>query len=470
MKKKKKSMPPQPARNGVWISPDIFEVDLKPKGWPNDPDLRRGVDWLLTFVKPEDWKRRRFAALQRFVDSAAGSSHDATGKGRFFDERDQFAWYLFLGQAFLDHPTVYDFMYGSRVVPVLTAIGRDLELLKGVRGIEARVRRMVSPEKSQPNACLFELLVAAAYRRAGAEVAFLDEQPGVAKTYDMDVSLGGVNWAVECKRLEGGEYTEDERTRARELWLPVSHAFHTRGLNVLCTTDFLVELSAVPNFYLARKAREWLAAGALLSHSWSDGMSVGRLERLDLVPLQRILATDDVAMNSSRMHELLIGRYKQNAHIISSLRIKFADNPVYVDECDAGCVFEWESRSDVAIDRKARDIFKRLADGCDQLPAERPGIVHIGFEAVDGLDVEAVRHQKVMTSVAKLDPNGKPLEYVYVHWLAPESPPNMAMAFDETCHWQAVHPTRPRPLESGLLLLPPDEESRDGVHWRPPTR
>ena len=104
------------------------------------------------------------------------------------------------------------------------------------------------------------------------------------------------------------------------------------------------------------------------------------------------------------------------------------------------------------------------------LPDGRPGIVHIGFEAVDGLDVETVRHQKVMASVAQFDPHEKALEYVYVHWFAPESPPNTAMAFDETCHWQAVRPTGPRPLDSGLLMLPPDVESRDGVHWRPPVR
>lgn len=467
--KKKRSAPTKLERNGVWISPDFFEANLKPAGWPDDPDLRRGVDWLLTFVKPDEWKRRRFAALQRFVDSIAGVSHDPTGKGRFFDEKDQFAWYLFLGQAFLDHPTIYDFMFGSRVVPVLTAIGRDLELLKEVEGIEARIRRMIGSEKGQPNACLFELLVAAAYRRAGAEVTFLEERPGVAKTHDMDVSLDGIKWAVECKRLEGGEYTEVERARARKLWLPVAHAFHTRGLSVLCTTEFLVELSTVSDDYLARKAREWLGVDGLQPISWSDGVSVGRMECLDLGPLQTVLATDDVAMNSSRMHELLIGRYKQNAHIISSLRVKVSDNPVYVDSCDAGSVFDWESRSDTAIDKKARDIFKRLADGCAQLPDGRPGIVHIGFEAVDGLDVEAVRHQKVMASVAQFDPLNKGLEYVYVHWLAPESPPNTAMAFDETCHWQAVRPTSARPLESGLLVLPPDTESRDGVHWRPPS-
>ena len=52
----------------VWISPDIFENDLRPEGWPDEPALRRAVDWLLSFVDPEEWKDRRFAALQHFID------------------------------------------------------------------------------------------------------------------------------------------------------------------------------------------------------------------------------------------------------------------------------------------------------------------------------------------------------------------------------------------------------------------
>ncbi len=82
-------------------------------------------------------------------------------------------------------------MFGSRVVPILTAIGRSLNLLQSVSGVDERVRRIVGPERSQPNGGLFELLVAAAYRRAGATVAFRPERPGTAKTYDMDVCLSG---------------------------------------------------------------------------------------------------------------------------------------------------------------------------------------------------------------------------------------------------------------------------------------
>lgn len=459
--------PEKHAKGRTWISPDIFDADLKPKGWNDDPELRAGVDWLLSFVPADEWKSRRFAALRHFIDAVSGESADPSGKGRFFNDRDRFAWYLFLGQAVLDHPMIYDYMYGSRVIPVLTAIGRNLDLLKGVTGIEARVRRMVDPEKSQPNACLFELLVAAAYCRQGAQVTFLEERPGVAKTHDMDVALSGINWAVECKRLEGGEYSEAERARARELWLPVARELHDRGLNVLFTVEFLVELSAVSREYVAQKTVEWMRTGRLFAHSWSDSISVGRIERLNLRPLQTVLKSDDVAMNSSRMHELLTGRYKRNAHIITSLRIRHADNPVYVKECDAGCVFDWDSKSEAAIDKRARDVFKRVAEGCRQLPDGRPGIVHIAFEAVDGDEVEKRRYAKVLQSLKDFDPEGKQLEYVYVTWFAPESPPDTLLAFDETCHYQAIRPKRFRPLPNGFLVLPSALSSRSGGHWKP---
>jgi hypothetical protein len=61
------------------------------------------------------------------------------------------------------------------------------------------------------------MLVAAAYRCAGGKVAFRREQPGKAQTYDMDVAIGGRNFAVECKRMDTGEYGDRERTRMREL-------------------------------------------------------------------------------------------------------------------------------------------------------------------------------------------------------------------------------------------------------------
>ena len=269
----------------MWISPDVFKIDLKPDDWVEDVDVRRAVDWFISFLKPGEWEKRRFAAFAQFVETATGEQTGPVGKGRFFDEKDRFAWYLLLGENWLERPTFYDYTYGCRVIPVLMAIGRNLEALRTVPGVEQRVRRMVNKEKAQPNGCIFELLVAAAYLREGGAVAFLDEKPGMAKTHDMDVQLRGVSYAVECKRLEGSEYQEAEREAAKVFWMPVARAFEEQRMSVRCDIQYRVELSAVPRNYLANKAQQWMSQGARHSLSWSDDYSVGNLSELNLAPL-----------------------------------------------------------------------------------------------------------------------------------------------------------------------------------------
>ena len=196
--------------------PDDFFTPMgeRPLGWSDTPELRRLLDWFRSFMSADDWKARRNAACDRLYETAMGKVVDQGG--RFFDGEDKIGWYLLLADAFLDHVHNYEPMYGSRVVPILMALGRDLELLKTVVGVEDRVRRLLGAERAQPNGGIFELLVAAAYRRAGADVAFIPERPS-ARTHDLDVTLGGRTWAIECKRMETGDYGERERQLIREL-------------------------------------------------------------------------------------------------------------------------------------------------------------------------------------------------------------------------------------------------------------
>ena len=125
-----------------------------------------------------------------------------------------FGWYLFLGESFTDHPWNYEVFFGCRVIPILGAIGRNLDVLQTVEGFVERARSVATTERSQPNAGLFEILVAAAYARAGWKVRFKPVQRGIAKTYDLDAEKGRRRLAIECKRMEGGEYHEAERALA----------------------------------------------------------------------------------------------------------------------------------------------------------------------------------------------------------------------------------------------------------------
>ena len=447
-------------------SPEVVELGVKPPSWPENPDLRSAVEWFTSFMSEAEWRERRRAVLNRFINAANGSlAMDLSGEGRFFSRDDQFGWYLFLAQAKLDHPTIYDFNFGARVVPVFEAIGRNLLFLKDIEGIQHRVTRLVGVERGQPNGCLYELLVAAAYRARGGLVRFLPEQPGVAKRHDLDVQLNGINFAVECKRMEAGEYTDQERERARCLWLPTARRLHANDVSVLAKVAFSVALEQIPDDYLAKHATYWQAKRILAPHEWQDDYATGSIGLLNMKPLQDVLEDHDVAITGPRLAQLLTGKHRRNAKNIKTITVEMGENPVYVSQCHQAVVLDWESHSEDAIAKKARDVRRRLADAVKQLPKDRPGVVHIGLETVDGDDVEKVRFDRIKATLASFDSGEKPLTHVYINWFEAEVPPEASEVFDETCHWHSFVETPPRPLENGFVVLPLDTREREGMHW-----
>lgn len=104
-------------------------------------ELKTGVQWFISQLPEGEWPIRRDAVAKRFYHSLSGEYPDPTGKGRYFDERDMFGWYLFLGEAFTDHPWNYEVFFGCHVIPILGAIGRNLEVLRQVEGFTDRARR-----------------------------------------------------------------------------------------------------------------------------------------------------------------------------------------------------------------------------------------------------------------------------------------------------------------------------------------
>lgn len=434
--------------------------------WPDNPNLRLAIEWFKSFMKPNEWSARRTAAAQRLYDIALKRMPDGDTKGRYFSEADTFGWYLFLGEAYIDHIWNYDPVFGSRVIPILEAIGRSLPLLLDVKDAEERAKRIVGSERSQPNGGLFELLVALAYRRAGAKVAFLPEKPGIAKTHDMDVIVDGVSWAIECKRMEVGQYGEQERARIRELWGPLGSVFVQYGKSVFADVEFRIPVSDVPEDYLRKLCLRFKSCGERKIR-WDNLISRGTMIPLDLRPLRSVLRNDIVLMGSSRLIQLLTGDYQRNVAYNSMFSVKYASNPRYIDDCNVAVLLRWQATAPASIDAKARDIQRKLVEACAQLPTDRPGVVHIGFEAVEGDEVEKARYTKILENAAKFDPRGKPLEYVYCHYFVPESPPDEAWAFDETTQWAGIAATQPRPLDKTFLVLNPQAHSRSGPHWLP---
>lgn len=451
-------MPKYPFPDDMFTPPDERTED-----WPDDLELRRAVDWFKSKMTADEWEARRLAAAERLYDAALHNITDT--KGRFFEARDTFGWYLFLAEANLDHVWNYEPVFGSRVIPVFKAIGRDFDALKTVAGVEDRIAEIVGKNRSQPNGGLFELLVASAYLREGAEVAFVPEQPGVAKTHDLDATIDGVTWAVECKRMEVGDTGDHERNRIRELWNPIAHHLARAGRSILAEVEFHVPPKDLPDDHLVRRVASVVLGGSK-SVSWDDASSTGVIKPLDMGPVKAVLADNDLMQGSSRLMELLTGRYVRNMPYNTVLKAKFGGNPRYITDLDLAVVLRYEVTAEAAIDAKARDIFRKLREANQQLPSDRPSVVHIGFEAVEGDRIEKARYEKILATTERFDPEGKPLEWVYCHYFVPESPPDESWAFDETTQWAAIRPQHPKPLDKPFLIMPDSADGRTGPHWQ----
>jgi hypothetical protein len=309
------------------FSDNFFQLDPGEQPMYGElPALREAVEYFKSLMTPGVWKKRRTAIATRFYESLTGDREDPTEEGKYFDENDLFGWYLFLGESFTDHPWNYEVFFGCRIVPIFVSIGRALDHLKQIEGFHDRALRLVNQGKSQPNGILFEMLVAAAYAVEGAKVVLRPETPGGPKSHDLDVELGGKHWAVECKRMEAGEYAEAERRHMHELWKAPSHLLIEQRCNSIIDVNFKVELSDVPDTYLLEKVKR-LDRRHVTFHMWSDRIAWGSIGALDIRPIQGELTETHLLHPSPRFTELLTGTSHRTDNMLTRLLLTCACNP-----------------------------------------------------------------------------------------------------------------------------------------------
>jgi hypothetical protein len=117
-----------------------------------DDDVERGSRWLLGFADlPRISERVELlrSALVHLANSELGPSN-AYGPVR----DDRVAWYLLLAHTASEAPTNLDIFQAARVLPIFSALGRNLEALAQVRNVDYRVKALVYPASKATSAML----------------------------------------------------------------------------------------------------------------------------------------------------------------------------------------------------------------------------------------------------------------------------------------------------------------------------
>ena len=449
--------------------------DIPPFGNYDDSDVKRVLNWFLEFLDPADWVDR-VAHIEGVIEDVL-KIHRSRQQAQEYKPisivDDHIGWYLYLADTALHAPVKYEPTQGARVLSIFKRLGSDFELLKSIGGIEDRVSKMLASERNQPDSALFEILIALLWKRNGYEtVEFIPEQPP-KKTADFRAEKEGQEWFVECKRLKKSSmYSEQERTKWLAMWAQFRDFLIETNYSAVFEIEFHVELETLPDEFLVKELGGKLPLVQLPCQVISNDTWEVSARAVDYNSANAHLAKYRVKHPSDQINELIGGYIDPNRGFTALVLGKFVraghcgGNNRFLDELEFAAGAYWHCTAERAIQRKARDIRRRLADAVNQLPYGKKCAVHVALETLDGADVEEERFLKIFQSVMNFDTKDKDLRWVYCHLFQSYAPPDVLWVIDETIHYfGGISDYGEEPLSHRHAIMPADADLQEGAHW-----
>lgn len=431
-----------------------------------DESVLAAVGWFASLMPREDWDRRVSAADARF--QAAKAEWAQGRRVPLFDPTDAIAWYMHQARRYADPDYRPDFFEpeGYRIAPLFRRLGQLLPQLRMVDGVDERAARLMTNGRGQPDDGIYELLVAGTYKNRGwGTVEFVAEMPGIEKRPDLYVGRGRSHWAVECKRAGRSGYARDERAAGERMAALAHEVSKAATRPAVVMVRFTAELAKLPEDYLAAKIAGFVESSE--PFEWDDEGGSGGVADVLWAPLLSVLRTDDIFFGSSRMIQLLLGRYEPSVDFSIAGEWTPADGrPLHATWVDHVSVVAWTTTSMQAARKKAQHFRGVVGKASDQLPGDRPGVIHIGYEAVGGNSVDGLRHQLNAEQMRSFDARQSRLRWVYGNYFMPEhvTARNESAAVTESTAWYAAGKAgTTQPLPGHMLFM--DEDGRPGAHF-----
>lgn len=443
----------------------------------NNPEVQRVLNWLLSFIEPVEWRSRK-KNIEKHLDDLhkpKKSRQEAINHESLSVQSDKMGWYLYLAEMILTEPTKYEPIQGARVIPVFQRLGTDFELLRQIGEIDKKVSNLLSFGKRnipEPDSVLFEILVALLWKRNGwADVSFIPEAPS-QKSPDIKVASGNTEWFIECKRLNGAsEYSKKERQKWLKMWQHLRDYLVDKQIPAVFEIVFHVELDTLPDDFLVRQLAGKLSLLSspcivISNEQWQVYFDTVNFEKAR-VHLEQF----SVKMPSTQLQELIAGYRDPNrgfAHVVCGKTEYFGEGHVnnkYLTSMDFAAGAFWHCDAERSIDKKARDIKKRLVEAIDQLPENKNSVVHVGLETLDGVIVESERYRRIFNTAQNFDNSGKDLHWIYCHLFQSYAPSYQDWVFDETVHYFSHKDCRHEQPLTHHLVTTDVGNSNDGVHW-----
>jgi hypothetical protein len=255
-----------------------------------------------------------------------------------------------------------------------------------------------------------------------------------------------------------------EAEEGRRLAAPVHAWARDLGRSVVATVNYGVELAQVPENYLLDHLDRLAWRGDPVD--WHDEIASGVVWNVEWGPLNTVLRHDDLYFGSSRMIELVTGSYLPYAdHDMQGRWTASRTHPFHAAGVHQLSLVSWLSGSRDAARRKARHFRSTVARATRQLPGDRPGVVHVGYETGGASPADTLRHMLNVLEISNFNPGESRLRWVYANYMSPEhtTAENESAALTEsTAHYKVGRHNTADPLPNHVLFH--DEQGEVGWH------
>jgi hypothetical protein len=442
---------------------------------------KKACRWFIETIGEEEWVRRRKGVVDYFksqervnlteADVQTSEAHKLYQPIAVHD--DWMAWYMYLMESLVERPGVDEPFQAGRISPFFAAIGRRIDLLKQVKGIEERLKVLLNQQQNQPDSTLFELLVASHYLRNGWTVCFLKEDLS-KQTPDLEVTRDGKTFWVECKRLaKVPEFAEQERAEWLKRFRHLTNALRILEISAHVEVVFQKPIADTDEIVLGQMITTYFK-----TKNWSDGDWVSngdvniKVKRLDIAAINKVLDEENPRQNSPSMIKVIVGSYEMHGNYTQLIDYKQLtefgpDDGLHVLNKFCNAIYaaysaKYKCIAPESIDKKAKDVRKTLSKAVKQIPTDGAGIIHIGYETVSGPEVEVIRQKKTKETVDSFKFNDKNIEAIYCHAIQPLIEVGGFECAETTLYFEK----RPGRMFSDTLLLdPPNTTKRDSTHW-----
>ncbi|MCC7596132.1 hypothetical protein IGS61_01450 [Janthinobacterium sp. FW305-129] len=433
--------------------------------------LKVGLKAFMDRLGEDKWKARR-AAIQDSIRNRL-KTNELENAQAIRVQKDEMGWYLFLCEQDIDDPFCTDASQSQRILPFFQSLGSRWMHAHKVVGIDRKLDEMLHGYKNNPDGLFFELLVALSYASNGWDVTFIEETRG-KKTPDMRVTRGKQEFFVECKRLSRStQYSEKERNQFLRLWDNAKDILIENGQWIWFKGTFHVPPEDLPDKFLSDLWKISLPIQRGVNTLIKNEFATIQARLIDQKSIAEHMREFRVKLNSAMLTKVIGGDWApensavtmlQNVKVSHVAGCELVELGMYVDEVRFACGFTRDIDSEISLDKRAKDVTKLLSEAVSQMPIDKPSIVHLAAETMEGAEVERRRSEKIKDAIPDFI-YGKPVALVRFHRLQSHQRAEMSFEFDETIDNFYLKKNEDFSHVPLSVVVPPDTIIRHGTHW-----